>query len=170
MSISSVWLSFTGRCDWQVSTSTYLTISVGIIADNIWFNGCELNWRFHQLGVLAKVTVFWNNWKWDSLLVEIPKCFNILLLQVQSHRCCLQNSTWVRSILLPCLGIKLCFSWHYIHISFPRSLPLGCPFLSITVGCVICWAYLGINSCEVKQSSITSYWMYNMLSLSINLH
>ena len=29
------------------------------------------------MGVLAKVTVFWNTWKWDSLVVGIPKCFNI---------------------------------------------------------------------------------------------
>ena len=31
---------------------------------------------FFQLGVLAKVKVFWNTWKWDSLVVGIPKCFN----------------------------------------------------------------------------------------------
>ena len=50
---------------------------------------------FFQLGVLAKDTIFWNTWKWNSLVVGIPKCFKTLPVATAYCACSLPSSRLV---------------------------------------------------------------------------
>ena len=58
-------------------------MSVGIIANDIWFNARNLNCWLCQLGVLAKVTVLWNTGKWNYIVVGISHCLNTGLVSRQ---------------------------------------------------------------------------------------